>query len=103
MSCKRPQSIGSVALIAGKVVLASGKRWSILPFGVALCGIPKGMTQGLLPTTIAHAAPVDLRGTAYVFFNLLSGLAMLLASPLAGMQWDQSGITSAFQAGGIFL
>ena len=46
------------------------------------------MTQGLLATMVADTAPADLRGTAYGFFNLVSGLAMLVASVLAGLLWD---------------
>jgi len=34
----------------------------------------------LLATVVADTAPADLRGTAYGFFNLISGVAMLLAS-----------------------
>ena len=45
------------------------------------------MTQGLLATMVADTAPADLRGTAYGFFNLASGLAMLIASVLAGFLW----------------
>ena len=46
-----------------------------------------GMTQGLLATMIAHAAPTDLCRTAYGFFDLVSKLAMLLACVLAGLLW----------------
>jgi MFS family permease len=57
------------------------------------------MTQGLLATMVADAAPADLRGTAFGFFNLVSGLAMLLASALAGVLWDQLGAPVTFGAG----
>lgn len=42
------------------------------------------MTQGLLATMVADVSPVDLRGTAFGFFNLASGLMMFVASMLAG-------------------
>jgi MFS family permease len=61
-----------------------------------------GMTQGLLATMIADTAPEDLRGTAYGFFNLVSGVAMLLASALAGLLWDQFGAAFTFYAGAAF-
>jgi predicted MFS family arabinose efflux permease len=61
-----------------------------------------GMTQGLLATMVADTAPVDLHGTAYGFFNLVSGLGMLLASVLAGLLWDQLGASFTFIAGAVF-
>jgi MFS family permease len=48
---------------------------------------------------VADTAPADLRGTAYGFFNLMSGLAMLLASVLAGLMWDKFGAASTFYSG----
>jgi MFS family permease len=60
------------------------------------------MTQGLLAAMIADTAPEDLRGTAYGFFNLVSGIALLIASALAGLLWDQWGARSTFVAGAIF-
>ena len=50
----------------------------------------------------SDAAPADLRGTAFGFFNLMSGLAMLLASTLAGVLWDQFGAPATFAAGALF-
>jgi MFS family permease len=61
-----------------------------------------GITQGLLATMVADTAPQDLRGTAYGFFNLVSGAAMLLASGMAGLIWDQLGAKFTFIAGTIF-
>jgi MFS family permease len=60
------------------------------------------MTQGLLATMVANTAPADLRGTAYGFFNLVSGITMLVASGLAGLLWDRLGPTYTFVAGGVF-
>jgi len=51
---------------------------------------------------VADTAPVDLRGTAYGMFNLVSGLAMLLASALAGLLWDQWGAPYTFAVGAVF-
>ena len=51
---------------------------------------------------VANAAPADLRGTAYGFFNLMSGLAMLLASVVAGGLWQRFGAPTTFGAGGLF-
>jgi MFS family permease len=61
-----------------------------------------GMTQGLLATMVADVAPADLRGTAFGFFNLVSGIAMLVASGLAGLLWDAFGAPASFYAGAVF-
>jgi MFS family permease len=61
-----------------------------------------GITQGLLATMVADTAPADLRGSAFGFFNLLSGLTMLVASALAGLLWDQLGASFTFYAGVLF-
>jgi MFS family permease len=51
---------------------------------------------------IANTAPTDLRGTAYGFFNLMSGITLLVASVLAGLIWDQFGASFTFIVGGVF-
>ena len=93
---------GLVVLIAADLVLASSNHWAVVLGGVALWGVHMGMTQGLLATMVANTAPTDLRGTAYGFFNLMSGLALLLASGLAGLVWDQLGAAYTFYAGAVF-
>jgi predicted MFS family arabinose efflux permease len=102
MSKKTLLALGLVVLIAADLVLASSDHWSVVLVGVALWGVHMGMTQGLLATMVADLAPADLRGTAFGFFNLVSGLAMLLASVLAGLLWDQFGASFTFYAGAIF-
>ena len=93
---------GLVVLIAADVVLASSNHWAVVLGGVALWGLHMGMTQGLLATMVANTAPADLRGTAYGFFNLMSGLALLVASGLAGLAWDQFGAAYTFYTGAVF-
>lgn len=44
-------------------------------------------------------APVELRGTAFGIFNLISGLALLLASIIAGVLWSASGGSATFFGG----
>ena len=94
--------LGLVVLIAADLVLASSNHWGFILAGVALWGVHMGITQGLLATMVADAAPVDLRGTAFGFFSLVSGLAMLLASVLAGLFWDRLGASSTFYLGATF-
>ena len=93
---------GLLVLIAADLVLAHSKHWSMVLIGVTLWGLHMGMTQGLLATMVADTAPTDLRGTAYGFFNLLSGIAMLIASVVAGILWDQLGAAFTFYAGAAF-
>lgn len=95
-------SLGLLVLIAADMVLAIHDHWGVVVLGVGLWGLHLGMTQGLLATMVADTAPADLRGTAYGVFNLASGLAMLIASVLAGFLWDQHGPSFTFYAGAIF-
>lgn len=90
---------GLVVLIVADIVLAVSHHWIGILFGVALWGVHMGMTQGLLAAMIANTAPADLRGTAYGMFNLMSGLALLLASLGAGLLWQTWGAASTFYAG----
>ena len=102
MSHGKLLALGLLVLALADVVLASGTDWKTMLVGVALWGIHMGMTQGLLATMVADTAPADLRGTAYGVFNLMSGLAMLVASGLAGWLWDSQGPASTFYAGAVF-
>ena len=94
-------SLGLLVLIAADLVLASADDWAVIVTGVGLWGLHMGMTQGLLATMVADAAPTDLRGTAYGVFNLAGGVAMLIASVLAGFLWDQLGAAFTFYAGAV--
>ena len=93
---------GLLVLIAADLVIASSQHWSALLAGVALWGLHMGMTQGLLAAMVADTAPADLRGTAYGFFNLVGGVALLIASAVAGFLWDWLGASFTFYAGAAF-
>jgi MFS family permease len=94
--------LGLCVLVAADLILARATGLAGLFVGIGLWGVHMGMTQGLLATMVADTAPEDLRGTAYGVFNLLSGLAMLVASTLAGVLWDTFGASSTFYAGAAF-
>lgn len=102
MSHTKLLAIGLVVLVAADLVLASDDDWTTVLLGVALWGVHMGITQGLLARMVADTAPADLRGTAYGFFNLMSGLAMLVASVTAGILWDRFGASYTFYAGALF-
>jgi MFS family permease len=95
-------ALGVVVLIVADLLLAFAASVGVVFLGIAAWGLHMGITQGLLATMVAATAPADLRGTAFGFFNLLSGLALLLASVLAGLLWDRLGASSTFFAGAIF-
>ena len=93
---------GFAVLIVADLVLAAGNDIAAVMAGVALWGLHMGMTQGLLATMVADAAPPDLRGTGYGGFHLASGAALLLASVIAGWLWTAIGPAATFMAGAVF-
>ena len=101
-SHRRLLVLGLAVLIAADLVLAASSHWVSVLGGMLLWGLHMGMTQGLLATMVADTAPATLRGTAFGLFNLVSGVAMLLASLLAGLLWDRLGASWTFWAGAVF-
>lgn len=95
-------AMGLGVLIGADLVLALFGSVAGVLVGVGLWGLHMGLTQGLLAALIADAAPERLRGTAFGVFNLASGVAMLLASVLAGELWTMIGPQATFIAGGGF-
>ena len=89
-------------LIAADALLAVSDQGAVAWLGIALWGLHMAMTQGLLATMVADTAPADLRGTAFGMFNLVSGVALLMASGLAGLLWDRLGASATFGAGMLF-
>ena len=92
-------AVGAALLIAADLVLAFGSSIAAAGIGVALWGLHMGFTQGLLAALVADSAPAEQRGTAFGVFNLVTGLALLVASVLAGVLWDRGGPTLTFLAG----
>ena len=95
-------ALGLLVLIAADILLAYSNHWLWAWAGITCWGLHMGMTQGLLATMVADTAPADLRGSAFGFFNLVSGLTMMVASGLAGLIWDHLGAGQTFIAGAIF-
>jgi MFS family permease len=90
---------GILLLIAADLALALLPSIGGVALGVIFWGLHMGFTQGLLATLVADTSPAELRGTAYGFFNLSGGLAMLTASVIAGVLWDIAGPQGTFLAG----
>jgi predicted MFS family arabinose efflux permease len=90
---------GFVLLILADGVLAFADGLPLAFAGIALWGLHMGMTQGLLSVLVADTAPERLRATAFGLFNFTSGVALLCASVLAGVLWDDIGPRGTFLAG----
>ena len=93
---------GLLALVVADLALAFVPGLGGVIVGVGLWGLYLGLSQGLLSALVADTAPPDLRGTAFGLFNLVSGLALLAASVLAGWLWYEAGPTATFCAGAAF-
>lgn len=93
---------GLAMLVAADTVLALARTPAAAFAGAAFWGLHMALTQGLLSKLVADAAPQDMRGTAFGFFNLASGVALLLASLIAGSLWDAFGAPATFTAGACF-
>ena len=92
----------SLVLIAADLVLGFGASLVGIFLGIGLWGLHMGLTQGVLAALIAATAPDRLRGTAFGLFGLVTGVASLIASVLAGLLWDRIGADATFSAGAAF-
>jgi MFS family permease len=103
--CTSPKSLlltGLIMLVFADLALAfAANAWQVFA-GVGLWGLHMGFTQGLFSKLVADSSPADLRGTAFGIFNLVSGVATLLASIVAGFLWQFIGPSATFIAGAIF-
>lgn len=89
-------------LVIADIVLAIASSPKIALLGSAFWGLHMAFTQGLLSKLVADNAPTDLRGTAFGIFNLVSGVALLLASVIAGALWSMFGASATFIVGASF-
>ena len=90
---------GLLLLILADVLLACAESVVTMLLGVALWGLHMGFSQGILAALVADTTPAELKGTAFGLFNLVSGIALLLASASAGWLWQSYGAAVAFYAG----
>ncbi len=93
---------GLIVLIAADWIIATTSSIAGLGAGVLLWGLHMGFTQGVFSALVADTAPENLRGTAFGMFNLVTGIALLLASVIAGELWDRFGPEGTFLAGAGF-
>jgi MFS family permease len=102
MNHRQLLAAGLAVLIVADVALAFASGIPLLFIGVLLWGLHMGLTQGLLSAMVAGCAPPELRGTAFGFFNLVSGVALLPASAIAGLLWYWTGPSATFICGATF-
>lgn len=95
-------AVGIVCLIVADLILALGTTVPLVMLGVVFWGLHMALTQGLFASLVADTAPEDLRGTAFGVFNFAGGIAMLIASVIAGGLWDAYGPAATFLAGAGF-
>jgi MFS family permease len=93
---------GLIVLAGADAVLAgSHAAWQVM-VGTMLWGLHMALTQGLFSKLVADAAPESMLGTGFGVFNLVSGVALIVASALAGWLWDAHGPAAPFIAGAAF-
>ncbi|MEG3143535.1 MFS transporter [Sphingomonas sp. RT2P30] len=90
---------GLIVLVAADMALAMLPGIAGAFVGIALWGLHMATTQGLFAKLIADRSPVELRGSAYGIFNVISGLSLLAASVVAGIVWDAAGAAATFLLG----
>ncbi|MEJ2030971.1 MAG: MFS transporter, partial [Maritimibacter sp.] len=83
----------------GDLVLALAPGLAGAFAGIALWGISMGFTQGAFAALVADSVPESHRGTGFGMLNLVSGVATLIASLLAGLIWDIAGPGITFLTG----
>jgi MFS family permease len=102
MSHRALLAAGIVPLVIADLLLAHSGALPWVGAGLVFWGLHMAATQGLLAAMVADTAPAQLRGTAFGLFNLASGIAMLVASVVAGVLWDGYGAAATFQVGAVF-
>ena len=99
-------ALGAAALDAevraADLVLAAATVPAQVLTGAACWGVHMALTQGLFSKLVADVATERLRGTAFGAFHLLTGVAVLLASLIAGTLWSRVGPGATFYAGAVF-
>lgn len=93
---------GLGTLAGADLLLAHAAFAAGVYLGSALWGLHMALTQGLFAKLVADTVPADLRGSGFGLFNLASGLALLLASAIAGELWSAWGPSATFDAGAGF-
>ncbi len=95
-------ALGAVTLVSADLMLAFSSNIVSTFIGIALWGLHMAITQGLFARLVARHSPKALRASAFGLFNFVTGLALLLASVIAGVFWDYAGSAATFLIGASF-
>lgn len=87
--------IFSATYLGFAVAKTPGMVWLLF----AVYGLYAGLTAGVLRAYAADLAPRELRGTVIGAYFTLEGLALLPASVIAGLLWDQVSKSAPFYYG----
>jgi MFS family permease len=85
-----------VALTISLGILAFVPSLPGLWVALVFYGLHTAMSQSVLSSFVADAAPAHLRGTAFGMFGLVSGIATFAASLAVGLGWDKFGAPNVF-------
>jgi MFS family permease len=91
---------GIGVLVVADVFLALAGSPSMALVASGIWGLHLGMMSGLLAAEIAATVPDEIRGTAFGVFNFGTGVALILASSVAGLVWEWIGPAATFWLGG---
>ena len=95
-------TLGLLILMSADLVLSTADTLPEITAGVFLWGLHMGLTQGIFSAMVADTTQSHWRGTAFGVFNMVMGVALLLASSVAGLLWDMFGAKGTFLAGAAF-
>ena len=79
---------GFLILVLSNIILTLTNSIEWMLVGIIFWGIHLGMTQGLLLAMVAQLSPLEFRGTIFGLFHAITGVALLIASLIAGYLWQ---------------
>ncbi len=88
-------------LILADLCFAFSRSAGLTLFGAALWGTHMAFSQGTLSRLVANTSPSSLRGSAFGFYHLVTGLAALGASLSAGFLWSRYSPSATFIASAV--
>jgi len=62
----------------------------------AIYGISIGAVTAVNKALVAELAPKEAKGSAIGIFQMVTGVAVLISSPVMGIVWDRYGPAAAF-------
>ncbi len=99
---KKLLTLGLCFLLGADLLLATATSIAQVLVGAGLWGLHLAFTKGLFAALVADTSDQQLRGTAFGLYGLATGLAILVASLLAGQLWDRFDPATTFYAGAVF-